>query len=193
MQTKQIKPNNIFYPPGGILMWIIIYLELLTFGIALIAMVFYSKEEPDVFHSSRLLLNNTIGTINTLFLIISGYFMAQSVQNLKKNNLQKSSLYLKLTMLGGFLFLGLKAFEYTGKMNAGLTIGYNTFFSFYWMLTLFHVIHVVVGIVILAFAQRDLNKNQNDANLDDFEASATFWHMCDLIWLLLFPVIYLLF
>ena len=193
MKTEEIKQNAIFYPPGGILMWIIIYLELLTFGITLIAMAFYSKDAPEVFHESRLLLNNTIGTINTLFLITSGFFMALSVQYLKKKQIKKSSFYLKLTMLGGVLFLALKCFEYFGKMEAGLTIGYNTFFSFYWMLTLFHVIHVVVGIVILLFAQRDLNKNQSNANLEDFEASATFWHMCDLIWLLLFPIIYLVF
>lgn len=193
MKAEQIKHTNIFYPPGGILLWIIIYIELLTFGIALITMVFYSKEELDIFHSSRLLLNNTIGTINTIFLITSGYFMTQSVQFLKKNQIKKSSLFLKITMFGGLLFLGLKVLEYAGKLNAGLTIGYNTFFSFYWMLTLFNLIHVVVGIIILAFAQRDLNKNQINANLEDFEASATFWHMCDLIWLLLFPVIYLSF
>lgn len=119
--------------------------------------------------------------------------MTQSVQFLKKNQIKKSSLFLKITMFGGLLFLGLKVLEYAGKLNAGLTIGYNTFFSFYWMLTLFNLIHVVVGIIILAFAQRDLNKNQINANLEDFEASATFWHMCDLIWLLLFPVIYLSF
>lgn len=193
MKIQEINSKNIFYPPGGILMWIIIYLELLTFGIALIAMAFYSKEESEVFHSSRLLLNTTIGTINTLFLITSGFFMAQSVHFLKENKIEKSSLYVKLAILGGFLFLGLKAFEYYDKFNDGLTIGYNTFFSFYWMLTLFHVVHVIVGIVILVFAQRDLIKNKKQANVEDFEASATFWHMCDLIWLLLFPIIYLMF
>ena len=83
--------------------------------------------------------------------------------------------------------------EYYAKIELGYTINYNTFFSFYWMLTLFHVIHVLTGIVILFFTQRDLKKNKTAANLENFEASATFWHMCDLIWLLLFPVIYLIF
>tara|TARA_R110002072_G_scaffold196486_1_gene353891 strand:- start:2171 stop:2500 length:330 start_codon:yes stop_codon:yes gene_type:complete len=97
--------KNIYYPPGGILMWIIIFLELITFGIALVAMVIYSKQEPEVFHNSRLLLNTTFGTINTLFLITSGFFMALSVSYLKDGNAKKTSLYLKLTILGGFLFL----------------------------------------------------------------------------------------
>lgn len=185
--------KNIYYPPGGILMWIIIYLELFTFGLALIAMVYYGKEEAESFHTSRLLLNSTFGTINTIFLITSGFCMAFSVKYLKEQNVTKSSFFLKLTMLGGVLFLALKTIEYYGKINAGLDIGYNTFFTFYWMLTLFHVIHVITGLVILLVVHRGLKKKQLQTNLEDFEASAAFWHMCDLIWLLLFPIIYLIF
>jgi nitric oxide reductase NorE protein len=193
MQTEQLNSKNIYYPPGGILMWIIIFLELLTFGIALIAMVLYSKDQPEVFHNSRLLLNSTFGAINTVFLLTSGFFMAQSVKYLKIKEVNKSSLFLKLAMLGGVLFLVLKSLEYYGKIQAGLTLSYNTFFSFYWMLTLFHVIHVIVGLVILILNFIGLKKKKGETNLEDFEASAAFWHMCDLIWLLLFPVIYLIF
>ncbi|WP_372792628.1 cytochrome c oxidase subunit 3 [Lutibacter sp.] len=193
MQTQQINTKNIFYPPGGILLWIIIFLELFTFGIALIAMVVYSKEESTIFHESRLLLNTTFGTINTIFLITSGFFMAISVHYLKQKNTKNSLLFLTLTMLGGVLFLGLKSFEYLDKIEAGLTIGYNTFFTFYWMLTLFHVIHVLVGLVILVSVYVGLKKEKSTTTIEDVEASAAFWHMCDLIWLLLFPIIYLLF
>ena len=87
MKTQPINYQNLYYPPGGILLWIVIFLELFTFGIALIAMVVYSKNEPEIFHNSRLLLNPTIGVINTLFLIISGFFMAKSVHCLKENNI----------------------------------------------------------------------------------------------------------
>lgn len=191
MNTEAINHKNIFYPPGGILIWIIIFLELITFGIALIAMVVSNNENPELFHSSRLQLNTAIGTINTVFLITSGYFMAKSVTELKKENIKKSSLFLNLTMLGGVLFLLLKGVEYYFKIEAGITIGYNTFFTYYWLLTLFHVVHVIVGLIILLVISRILKKNKT--NLEDFEASAAFWHMCDLIWLLLFPVIYLIF
>jgi nitric oxide reductase NorE protein len=193
LAVQEPQSKNILYPPGGILMWIIIYLELITFGAVLLAMVFYGKDEPELFHESRLQLNTTFGAINTLFLLVSGFFMALTVVALKANNLSKSKLYLKLTMLGGLLFLGLKTVEYLDKIDAGLTMGYNTFFSFYWMLTLFHVIHVLVGLVILASVFYTMSKNSEKLVLEDVEASATFWHMCDLIWLLLFPVIYLIF
>ncbi|WP_298371061.1 cytochrome c oxidase subunit 3 [uncultured Lutibacter sp.] len=193
METQSLNHKNLYYPPGGILMWIVIFLELFTFGIALVAMILYSKDEPEVFHTSRLLLNSTFGAINTLFLITSGFLMAKSVAFFKEKNTAKTSLYLKLTMLGGVLFLLLKSVEYYGKIDAGLTMGYNTFFSFYWMLTLFHVIHVVVGLVILISIYFGIKKENNSTKLEDVEASAAFWHMCDLIWLLLFPVIYLIF
>ncbi|MEE9360987.1 MAG: cytochrome c oxidase subunit 3 [Cellulophaga sp.] len=193
METTVINPKNFYYPPGGILMWIIIFLELITFGMALVAMVYYGSEEVVVFKESRLLLNTTVGTINTLFLITSGYFMAKSVHFLKARNTDKSLLFLKLTMLGGLLFLGGKSFEYFEKIEAGYTIGYNTFFTFYWMLTLFHVIHVLVGLVILVSVFLGIKKKGTETVMEDVEASAAFWHMCDLIWLLLFPIIYLLF
>ena len=93
MESSSINPKNIYYPPGGILMWIIIFLELITFGMALIAMVFYSKDEPDTFHNSRLLLNTSYGTINTIFLITSGFFMALSVMYFKSKNLKKSNFF----------------------------------------------------------------------------------------------------
>ncbi len=193
MGTLKIDYKNIYYPPGGILMWIIIYLELITFGIALIFMVLNAKETPELFHDSRLLLNTTFGTINTIFLLSSGWCMAQSVHFLKQDDYKKSRLFLNLTIIGGMLFLALKSIEYYEKIETGLTISYNNFFLFYWMLTLFHLIHVLVGVVILLSMGRSLRKNPKKLKIEDFEASAAFWHMCDLIWLLLFPLIYLFF
>ncbi len=193
MNKAIINYKNIYYPPGGILLWIIIFLELITFGAALIALVFSAKEDPILFHESRLQLNVTFGTINTVFLLTSGFFMAVTVHELKENHKQKAQNYLLLTMLFGVLFLVLKTVEYNAKLNAGLDIGYNSFFTFYWMLTLFHVIHVIVGLVILISVYFGIKKEKSTTKIEDVEASAAFWHMCDLIWLLLFPVIYLIF
>ena len=192
MKETKINYKNIYYPPGGILMWILITLELITFGIALIALVFQSRENPELYHESRLMLNTTFGAINTVFLLVSGFFMATTVHLFKQQKFDKSLFYLRLTMLGGLLFLGLKSIEYYEKLNTGLVLDYNTFFSFYWLLTGFHVIHVLVGLVILSFFYYTLKKQKTEPNLEDIEAGAAFWHRCDLIWLLLFPVIYLI-
>jgi nitric oxide reductase NorE protein len=189
--TSKIDYKNIYYPPGGILLWLLIFLELITFGIALIVLTVSSKDNPELFHQSSAHLNKTFGTINTIFLLTSGFFMATVVQQFKARNFKKASFYLRLTQLGGLLFLILKSVEYHEKLTDGFTLGYNTFFNFYWLLTGFHVIHVLVGLIILLFMQRTLKKKT--AALEDVEASAAFWHMCDLIWLLLFPTLYLIF
>jgi nitric oxide reductase NorE protein len=191
METVKIDNKNIYYPPGGILMWILILLELITFGIALIVLAMSSKENPTAFLESSSHLNATYGAMNTIFLLTSGFFMATSVHHFKTNNLKKASFYLNITMFGGVLFLILKSLEYYEKIELGFVLGYDTFFNFYWLLTGFHVIHVLVGLVILLFMKRSLSKQTS--TLEDVEASAAFWHMCDLIWLLLFPVLYLVF
>lgn len=189
----QIDYKNLYYPPGGILLWIIIYLELITFGIALIAMVYYGKQDPILFRDSRLQLNVTFGTINTVLLLTSGFFMANTVHELKQKNNPKAKKHLLTTMLFGVLFLFLKTIEYDSKIDTGLVMSTNIFFTFYWMLTLFHVIHVIVGLIILASVFFGMIKENSNTKMEDVEASAAFWHMCDLIWLLLFPVIYLIF
>ncbi len=193
MESPAIEAKNIYYPPGGMLLWIIIFLELITFGLALVAMAYNAKQEPEIFHTSRLLLNPIYGMINTLLLLTSGFFMAISVKKLKAGERTKSQKFLSATMLFGLLFLIVKSFEYSSKIETGLGLGYNTFFTFYWLLTLFHFIHVIVGLIILASVYFGLKKEKSFTKMEDVEASAAFWHMCDLIWLLLFPIIYLLF
>ncbi len=190
METTKINYKNILYPPGGILLWILITLELITFGVALIVMVINSKNDPQLFHESRMHLNATFGAMNTIFLLSSGFFMATTVHQYHQNNNQKANTYLNLTILGGLLFLMLKSVEYYLKVQSGHTIGSNSFFTYYWLLTGFHVIHVIVGLVILLFLKRSLKRS--DPETEDVEASAAFWHMCDLIWLILFPTLYLI-
>ncbi len=190
--NQKVDYKNVFYPPGGILLWVLIFLELITFGAGLIALTVSSRDNPELFHWSRLQLNTVYGAVNTLFLLTSGYFMAMTVLKVKQNNLNKAVLYNKLAILGGLLFLLVKSVEYYEKIEHGLTIGYNTFFTFYWLLTAFHVIHVIVGLVILFFMYLRLRKLNSEPNILNIEAGAAFWHMCDLIWLLLFPMLYLI-
>jgi len=193
MESLKINYKNIYYPPGGILMWIIIFLELVTYGMAIVAFVFYGAQEPKVFHQSRLQLDTTFGVLNTIFLLSSGLFMAAGVQEFKENNREKSSFYFKLAMLGGLLFVVVKSIEYYHKIEAGISLETNMFFTFYWLLTAFHLIHVVVGLVILIWTNRGITRKNSDTAIEDVEACGAFWHMCDLIWLLLFPILYLIF
>ncbi len=184
--------KNIYYPPGGILIWIIILLELTTFGIALIALVVSSKSNPQLYHSSRLMLNPTFGVINTLFLLTGGFFMAEAVRQLKNNPTNKAAANTLFAIVSGLAFLGLKSAEYYEKIEHGLGMEYNSFFTFYWLLTGFHVVHVIVGVFILAFMYKGIKSTHSPISIENFEAGAHFWHMVDLIWLLLFPILYLI-
>lgn len=193
IKAQTIDHRDIFYPPGGILLWIIIILELITFGLGIGGLVYYGKLEPELFHQSRLQLNTSIGTLNTLVLLVSGYFMANTVVKHKSGDIIATRKYLMRTMLGGVLFVGLKSYEYVEKLTGNLEMGDNMFFTFYWLMTGFHLAHVLVGLVILLFTWWHLKTSPASIQGSDLESGAAFWHMCDLIWLLLFPSLYLIF
>jgi nitric oxide reductase NorE protein len=188
---KNSIDRYLYYPPGGILIWIIVFIEIITFGMAIVAFLISSRDELNIFHESRLLLNIHLGSLNTLVLIISGYCMAKTLNYYKESNLCKFSLSIKLTMFFGSLFVILKCIEYYHKINSSLFIDTNTFFTFYWLLTVFHLMHVIVGLVILVTVSYKSKSQPLSISLEDIEASAAFWHMCDLIWLLIFPLLYL--
>ena len=192
MSAKSPPASAILYPPGGLLIWSLVLMELVTFGVALIAFMVSSRSEPELFHQSRLHLNPLYGAVNTVFLLVSGYFMAEAVRHFEHGRVAAARRRVFLAMTGGGLFLALKAVEYREKIHAGFVLGYDTFFTYYWLLTVFHLMHVIVGLVILAVLARRLRPSATPLHPEDFEAGAVFWHMCDLIWLLLFPVIYLL-
>lgn len=183
----------VLYPPGGILMWIIIYVELFTFGMAIAALTYYGAQERMQFHRDSQQLNTLIATINTILLLTGGYLVAKGVHLFRMLEFQKAGNHFLWAIFSGIGFMLLKLVEYYGKLQLGFDMEYSTFFMFYWLMTGFHWIHVFVGVVILFFLRRTIIKHQADASLEDIEAGAAFWHMCDLIWLLLFPIFYLLF
>lgn len=188
-----INHQSVFYPPGGILLWILIYVELFTYGLALFGLVFYGAQERELFHAESSLLSRPIGLINTLFLLTSGFLVAKGVRFFKNGEIDKTTKYYQLAMLFGLGFLVLKLIEYWLKLNQGYHLDYSTFFMFYWLLTGFHWLHVLVGILILFFVRRNIKNRKTTAQIEDIEAGAAFWHMCDIIWLLLFPALYLIF
>lgn len=192
-EALAIDHRNFFYPPGGILLWLIIFVELLTYGLGLLALVHYGRLEPEVFHQARLQLNTGIGTFNTVVLLTSGFLMAMAVKLFREDKFTQARTYLILTMLGGAVFTAFKCYEYYEKISSGVALDENMFFTLYWMLTVFHLAHVLVGLVILSWFVVKLKRASASIDVLDLESSAAFWHMCDLIWLLIFPALYLIF
>lgn len=190
---EKINYKSFAYPPGGILIWIVIYLELITFGLAMIGLAYYGSLEREAYHADSLHLNKVIATINTILLISGGYFAVKAVRAFKRKEIVQTAKLLNWTMLTGIGFIFLKSIEYYQKLEAGFSMSYSPFFMNYWLLTGFHWLHVLVGVVIIFFIRRGIVKKKEIASLEDLEAGIAFWHMCDLVWLLLFPILYLLF
>ncbi len=159
----------------------------------LVVFLAQARENPELFRAGRALLSQPIGMANTVFLITGGWFMTIVLGKLRQGEAREAGRWMLATILSGLLFLALKGFEYVDKLNHGFDLHTNIFFTLYWLLTGFHLVHVLVAVVILLFMWRALQVGRYTAsNHGDIESSAIFWHMCDLIWLLLYPVIYLL-
>ncbi len=184
--TEQNK--SIYYPPGGILIWIIVFVEMITFFMGIGSLLYEKRNSYSDFMVMQSALNVPFGLWNTFFLITSGFLMANAVHFHKYNQRKSMSWSLLFAIFFGIFFIILKFAEYAGKWKAGYTIHFNDFFAYYWLLTGFHFIHVLVGIIILVY----IYFIKDNILLENLEAGASFWHMCDLIWIILFPSLYLI-
>lgn len=191
---KTIKQH---FPPGDFGVWIIIYIELITFGIFFVGFAISRRAQLEIFNSSQLLLDQRFGFVNTLLLLTSSYCIVKSLQIIKSINTQesyqKASAYILYAMGFGAVFLVIKMIEFTDKYQQGINLSTNTFFMFYFILTMFHFMHVLLGLIIL------FNLYQNTKNglytlekTQGFESGASYWHMVDLLWIVLFPLVYII-
>lgn len=188
------------YPPGDFAIWVIIYIELITFGLLFLGYAYSRKQELQVFIDSQVLVNQTIGFVNTLLLITSSYFVVKAVHTIKYlsiNSLYKSSLIASKWLIGAIVlgggFLVCKIFEFSHIFGQGITLSTNKFFMFYLFLTVFHFMHVLLGMVILFnLYQKTKLQGYEKNNCSGLETGASYWHMVDLLWIVLFPLVYIL-
>lgn len=185
--------RGILYPPGGAFICSLVLLELLTFSFGLIAFFVAGKNDSVAFAESCQQLKPLYGLTNTIVLLTSGYFTALSVAAFTKKDKLIARRFIGYALIGGIAFLLIKGVEYQEKIAQGFTLGYDVFFTYYWLLSVFHLMHVIAGMVILLVLRRKLTTAAAYIETDDYEAGAVFWHMCDLIWLILFPALYLVF
>ncbi|MEX0308360.1 MAG: cytochrome c oxidase subunit 3 [Ruegeria sp.] len=171
--------------PGELLMWVLIISELLVFGAGLIAFMGVRLTDPAGFAEAQSHLYRTGAALNTAVLVTSGYLAAQALRWRQIARRFEARLALIAAATLGVVFLVIKGAEYAGKAAQGISYETHPFFLFYYLLTGFHAAHVLAGVgILLLVAWRDDPRN--------IEAGAQFWHMVDLVWIMLFPVIYLL-
>ncbi len=180
-------------PPGDFGIWVIIYVEFVTFAALFIGYAFARRADVAMFNESQLLLDQKSGFINTLVLITSSWFVVKAVQAIKKNNSKLSSDWLLRAMGVGSIFIVVKIMEFLDKFEQGINLSTNTFFMFYLMLTVFHFLHVILGLIILFNIYKKTKLGgYSDKDHIGMETGASYWHLVDLLWIVLFPLVYIM-
>lgn len=170
--------------PGHPMMWILIGSELLAFGAALLAFSAARIGDPAGFAAAQNHLDRFTGLLNVLVLLTSGLFAALAVAATRTGAIGAARAHLVGAGALGLVFLAFKAQEYAADLAAGFGLTSGGFFTLYFLITGFHALHVVFGLIVLAVvAWRP--------SVAMVETGAAFWHMVDLVWLLVFPVLYL--
>lgn len=177
--------------PGDGSIWVFVLGELTIFGAYFIIFMVYRTRERAVFFASQQHLSLNIGVVNTLVLIGSSWFVARAVQATRGGDHARA---VRLTACGtacGVLFMLVKGYEWSAKISQGLTLPHNDFFMFYYMLTGVHLFHVALGLVILGVVIVNL-RNPQLRRVSVSEAGATYWHMVDLLWIVIFALLYVM-
>ena len=178
--------------PGDLAMWFFILAELTVFGIFFITYAIARTRQIELFNASQLQLDRTSGFINTLLLITSSYFVVRGVAAVQKGNGKICAKWLLAAIACGVFFVILKLLEFVAKYDAGISMSTNTFYMFYLFLAFFHFMHVILGMIILAAVAITAWQGGYAIDHNGVETGAAYWHMVDLVWIILFPLIYVL-
>ncbi|MFI8743197.1 cytochrome c oxidase subunit 3 [Stutzerimonas zhaodongensis] len=179
--------------PGDLAMWFFILAELTVFAILILAFAVTQVLNPELFRHSRAALDSSMGLALTLSLLTSGLFAALAVEQVRATRPGRGALLLVAALATSCVYVVLKLNEYGHLSSMGLGLEHNTFFTLYWILTGFHFLHVLLGMVILGWmamrCQRGLYPAADCAGL---ESGVLYWHMVDMVWVLLFPLVYVI-
>ncbi|MEM7469216.1 MAG: cytochrome c oxidase subunit 3 [Pseudomonadota bacterium] len=188
--SENIESEHI---PGEFGVWIFVLGDMCIFALFFAVYLFYRTEDLPLFIESQQTLNQNFGAVNTLLLLFSSLFVALAVLDIREQQGKYATRLIGLAIACGLGFAAVKFFEYGEKLRAGIGITSNDFFMYYYIFTGIHFIHVLIGLVVLLlmfFAARD--GIQTDNAMRTFESGGIFWHMVDLLWIVLFPLLYLI-
>ena len=174
-------------PTGRLAVWWIIASEIVIFG-GLLGSYVMHRLAHDAFAEQAAHTNTWIGAFNTFVLLTSSLFAVQAHKAAEEGNGKKAARLLYYTMGGGLVFLIVKAFEWTSEIQHGFTITSSTFWSFYYTAAGLHALHVLAGAIIMMFVASDAAKNRE---LHRVELIGVYWHFVDVVWIFLFPLLYI--
>jgi nitric oxide reductase NorE protein len=177
--------------PGEAGVWIFILGDMAIFAVLFVTFLHGRAADTELFAVSQRELNQNYGVANTLLLLLSSLFVVMAVRAVREGRGSADKLVVG-AMFCGLAFSGLKILEYVGKIDHGITPASNNFFMYYFILTGLHWFHLVLGLAVLTLLVRLSRKEQlTESQLSFVEGGACFWHMVDLLWIVLFPLLYL--
>ena len=179
--------------PANMAVWILIGAELTEFALFFIIYLVVRSHNPEIFSQGPERLNLLAGTLNTLALITSSYFVARAISAIKMNKPKQTVKWLGASLLMGASYLGIKTWEYFWNAQAGLDSRTDLFYTLYYYLTFNHLLHVMMGMCTLAWVLVRAHYNAySSTDYQGLESAACYWHMIDLAWIIIFPLLYVL-
>jgi nitric oxide reductase NorE protein len=177
--------------PGDINVWVFVLGDLIIFSAYFVIFMIYRTQERALFLQSQRHLNLTLGVINTLVLLASSRCVALAVQAARASDHRRAKRLIVYGGICGVTFVLIKAAEWAIEITDGFTLAKNNFFMFYFMLTGVHLFHVLLGLGILAFVFFELRVPRL-RRVSVVEVGATYWHMVDLLWIIIFALVYVM-
>lgn len=193
------------FDAGKLGMWLFLVTEVMLFGALFVAFGIYHYLYPEMFKEAHHHLNRVMGAVNTVVLLVSSLTMALAIAFIQRDEVKKSKQMLLVTFLCACTFLVIKYFEYSHKIHLGIlpgkfftATGFESpnialFFSLYFTMTGLHGLHVLIGMACIAWIYWRMNRGDfNARQFGAVEFVGLYWHIVDLIWIFLFPLLYLI-
>ena len=178
---------------GDLAIWFFILAELLAFGVFFGAYAFARAKNIELFTAEQAALNRNAGALNTVLLLTASYFVVRAVQAAEARASRQCANWLGGAILTGFGFIVVKLTEYAAAFEHNISLSSSTFHMFYLSLTFFHFMHVILGLVILIAMWNGARQGRyRPGDMNGLETGAAYWHMVDLVWLILFPLVYVI-
>ena len=180
-------------PPGDLAVWFFICAELLAFGVFFLGYAVARRFDRALFDAGQAALDTSAGLVNTLLLITSSLLVARAVRALRAGRARSAVHGFGGAFVLGAGFLVVKGHEYAVQFDAGVALDRDTFSMFYIGLTGFHAMHVALGMLVLAVVGWQAAAGRyTPGDCNGAESGAAYWHMVDLVWLILFPLVYVM-
>lgn len=193
MSTSPEATLSARHLPGDLAMWFFILAELTVFAILIIVFAVTQHLDVEGFRTGRAQLDLSTALALTLTLLTAGFCAALAVEQVRRGRQRRAAVLLGVAVLLGLAHVMLKSGEYHHLVARGLDLEYSTFFTLFWLITGFHFLHVLLGLVILGWMTlRCLRGAYRSDALGGLESGALYWHMVDLVWVVLFPLVYVL-